>query len=422
MIIFIPCTHIHNYYYMKKPTSGLTRRSFLGNLSKAGLLSSIGLAPVAASASRLLRRDQAPGGHVFRCKPYLQYPAPDTISVMWLTARPCYSWVEYGTNGQTNLKANHVHDGLVAANNHLHRIELTGLQPGQQYSYKVCSRDITDFQPYKLTYGQTIESDTYTFTAPDPQAKEVSWLILNDIHDRPQSIPHLIGLHQQAPCDFVFFNGDMFDYQADEQQIIDHLLQPCGESFSTRTPFMYVRGNHETRGKYAREWQQYFHNPGAGNYFSFSWGPVHAIVLDTGEDKEDAHPVYAGIVDFDRYRAHQAKWLEKELQSPAFRKAKHKVVMMHIPHYHSGEWHGPVHCRQLFGDLFNRHKIDMMICGHTHQYGVHAPVKGQHEYPLIIGGGPKDGKRTLIQMKATQKNLSLTMLGDDGQKVGEYIV
>ncbi|HVI43635.1 MAG TPA: metallophosphoesterase family protein [Chitinophaga sp.] len=409
---------------MKKTNSELSRRTFLGNLSKAGILGVAGLSPVAAQAGSLLTPSspQEPAAHAFLCKPYLQHPAPDTITVTWLTTRPCYSWVEYSAEGQPARKAHSVTNGLVDANNRLHKIQLTHLEPGKKYSYKIFSKDIAEFQPYKLTYGSTIESETYTFTAPDPKAKEVSWVIINDIHDRPESIPHLMGLSGQAPYDFVFFNGDVFDYQSDEQQIINHMLTPCGNTFAPQTPFMYVRGNHETRGKYAREWHQYFDNPGHANYFSFTWGPVHAIVLDTGEDKEDNHPVYAGIVDFDAYRAQQAAWLEKELQSPAYKKARYKVVMMHIPHYHGGEWHGTVHCREMFGGLFNKHKIDILICGHTHTYGVHPPEPGTHNYPIIIGGGPKDGNRTLIKVKADQKQLILTMLKDDGTKVGEYKV
>ncbi|NIG53128.1 metallophosphoesterase family protein [Chitinophaga sp. Cy-1792] len=400
-----------------KKNSEQSRRAFLGNISKAGLFSMVSLAPAIAKAAP--QEPQEPS-HKFLCKPYLQYPAPNTISVVWLTAKPCYSWVEYNQEGQPPQKAHTISHGLVAANNTLHKIPLTDLQPGKKYSYKVFSKEITDFQPYKLTYGETISSDTFTFTAPDPQVKEVSWLMINDIHDRPESIPHLMGLNGNNPYNFVFFNGDVFDYQADEKQIIDHMLTPCGDSFSTQTPFMYVRGNHETRGKYAREWHQYFENPGRDNFFSFTWGPVHAIVLDTGEDKEDTHPVYAGIVDFDHYREQQAAWLEKQLQSSACKKAKYKVVIMHIPHYHGGEWHGTVHCREQFGELFNKYKIDMLICGHTHVYGVHPPEQGKHNYPLIIGGGPKDGKRTLIQVKADQKQLQLTMLDDSGNKVGEY--
>ena len=78
------------------------------------------------------------------------------------------------------------------------------------------------------------------------------------------------------------------------------------------------------------------------------------------------------------------------------------MVMMHIPHYYSGEAHGTLHCRELFAPLFDKYKIDLFIAGHTHKFGVFDPVPGKHSYPIIIGGGPKEGTRTLIKVKALQ--------------------
>jgi hypothetical protein len=49
-------------------------------------------------------------------------------------------------------------------------------------------------------------------------------------------------------------------------------------------------------------------------------------------------------------------------------------------------------------------------------------VKGQHLYPVIIGGGPKDGQRTLIKLRADAGNLQLVMLDDSGREVGNYTV
>ena len=96
--------------------------------------------------------------------------------------------------------------------------------------------------------------------------------------------------------------------------------------------------------------------------------------------------------------------------------------MMHIPHFYSGDWHGTLHCRELFAPLFDKYKVDMVISGHTHKFGVFPPEKGKHNYPIIIGGGPKDGNRTLIKVKATHQELSLKMLKDDGSEVGNYLV
>jgi hypothetical protein len=214
----------------------------------------------------------------------------------------------------------------------------------------------------------------------------------------------------------VFFKGDEFDYQEDEQQIIDHLLIPAGNAFASVKPFILTRGNHETRGKFRRELGNYFD----GDYvFTKTWGPVHFTVLDTGEDKEDTHPVYAGIVNFDQYRAEQAEKLKQIVKTPAFLKAKFRVVMMHIPHYYSGEWHGPMECRKHFAPIFEASKIDLFLAGHTHKFGIHQPVAGQHSYPIVIGGGPKDGNRTLIKVNANQKELKLVMLKDDGSEIGK---
>jgi len=407
---------------MQASEKGRSRRRFLHSLagvSAAGVAA--GLLPESVLAhAHLLQPADPDKGHVFLTAPYLQQPLPNAITVMWITNLPAYSWVEFGETANLGHKAHSVTNGLVDAYNRINRITLQGLKPGTRYYYRTFSKEITGFEPYKLTYGNTIESDILTFTTPEERPETVSWLIMNDIHDRPHSIPHLMKLNGNDPYDFVFFNGDMFDFQTDEQQIIDHMLAPCTAAFAKEKPFLYVRGNHETRGKYRRDLHHYFCNPDSRQYFSFTWGPVHFIVLDTGEDKPDDHPVYAGIVDFDAYRQEQLHWLEREVQTHAFKKAPFRVVMMHIPVFYSGDWHGTMHCRQLFAPVFNRHGIDLCISGHTHRYGVHEPVKGEHNYPVIIGGGPKEGQRTLMKVNADRKHLRLQMLDDAGVEVGKY--
>ncbi|MBO9154630.1 metallophosphoesterase [Chitinophaga sp. GCM10012297] len=407
---------------MQQDKPSLDRRGFLGNLTKAGILGAIGLTPAARLAAAATEEEAlavekafTEGEHTFLCPPYLQSPEPTGMTVMWMSNRPTYSWVEYGETAALGKTVHNVQGGIVDSYDRLHRIRLGNLKPGTTYHYKVFSKEITEFRPYKLTYGETISSGTFTFTTPAKNPKEVSWLVFNDIHDRGAlSFPHLMALNKD-PYDFVFLNGDMFDYQEDEQQILDHLLTPLGKTFASEKPFLFTRGNHETRGKYRRELASYFDGP---YIFTKQWGPVHFTVLDTGEDKEDTHPVYAGIVDFDEYRRQQAEDLKQIVQSPAFKKAKFRVVMMHIPHYYSGDWHGTMECRKLFAPVFEQAKVDLFIAGHTHRPGIHQPVAGQHSYPIVIGGGPKDGNRTIIKVKATEKDLNLVMIKDDGSELG----
>ena len=394
----------------------IKRRGFLQWISASTAIAAAG-SPLAVLGSELEK--SLPDTIAFLTKPYLQNPDPSAMTVCWLTNKKCVSWVELSVGDEPVVKVQHATDGLIAVNDSIQKIRLEHLLPGTVYRYQVFSKEILKFDPYKLVYGNTIASEKYQFTTPGMMAKEVSMIILNDIHDRPASFSHLMNMNGGHPYDLVFLNGDMFDFQKNEVQLVSNLLNPCGEIFSTIKPFLFIRGNHETRGSFARDIHSYFENIDDANYFAFTQGPVHFICLDTGEDKEDSHQEYGGLVNFDAYRERQSVWLEQQLKSRAYKKAKYKVVLMHIPHYHSGEAHGVLHCRKMFGDLFNQYKIDLLICGHTHVYGVHLPQEG-HNFPIIIGGGPLVSKRTVMRLHADQKRLSVTMTRDDGVIVGEY--
>ncbi|KFF10177.1 FN3 domain-containing metallophosphoesterase family protein [Flavobacterium hydatis] len=395
-----------------------SRRSFLTK-TIAGISGSViatGL-PLSALASNT-NPEVLDSKHDFLTKPYLQAPTNDGITIMWLTNQLCLNWLEYGETENLGTKAQQCAHGMMNTNSKINTVTLTNLKPNTTYYYKVFSKQILDFQPYKITFGDIINSETYHFKTLDPKAKDVSWLVLNDIHDRPESFGELIQLNQNKPYDFVFLNGDMFDYQTDENQIINHLLNPCSV-FSTKKPFMFVRGNHETRGKYSRNLLDYYYNYDKKEYYTFKIGPVFTIVLDTGEDKKDSHPVYGGTVNYDSYREEQAVWLEKQMKSKAFKNAPFRVVMMHIPHYHSDEEHGTTECRRLFGSLFEKYKIDLFVAGHTHEYGMFEPNK-DHSYHFVIGGGPETGIRTLIRIEANSKVLNLQMLNDSGKEIGLF--
>lgn len=394
-----------------------SRRKFLGAIAMTTTATGIGLSPLFAR-SRAELAGEIP--FEFLTEPYLQALTPTSVSIMCITSKNANTWLMYGEEKPSVMEQSEL-DGFKEANQTLFNIKLTDLAPGKTYYYKVFSKEILSFKPYELIYGEEIETAIFSFTTPLALGTEVSCLILNDIHDRPNSFSELISLNEEKPFDFVFLNGDVFDFQEDEKQLIDHLIAPCTKLFAKEVPFILSRGNHETRGKFSRNIKPYFAYPENDYFFTFRQGPVFFIALDTGEDKPDDAPVYAGIVNFDAYREKQARWLTKVMQSQAYQDAPYKVVFMHIPPFHSGDWHGTMHCRKLFNPLFERHKIDMVISGHTHRHGIHDP-QADHAYPIIIGGGPKDGTRTLIRLEANEKNLKVVMKADDSKIVGEYTI
>jgi len=359
---------------------------------------------------------------VFETKPYLQNPSSDGMTVMWKTSSNCLSWVEYGESS-TNLtnKAEATSCGLKQAYNSLNKIRLTGLTPGMTYYYRVCSQEITDFQPYNVTFGSTIYSDVFSFRTPELNETTTKMVILNDIHNTIGSFEILLGKVKPTDYDFAFLNGDMVNDLKDEDRIITGMIKPCTDNFATTKPFMSCIGNHEKRGASARSFCDYISLPDDENaYYTFTRGPVYFIVLDTGEDKEDNAGAYFGLADFDAYIQKEAIWLEKQLNSDACKAAKYKIVLMHIPPFYSG-CYGSARCGEFFNPIFNQYNIDLVIAGHTHVKGLHrATASTDHKYPILIGGGKAAGTRSIIKLTATESLLTAELINDIGMTDATY--
>jgi hypothetical protein len=393
------------------------RRSFLEKMSQIGALS---LLPVSATLAATVEEKNR-----FEAGPYLQNIGTHEVTIMWITHKYCFSWVEYGAGTYTSKREFGYNNGLIEANNRINKITLTDLKPGADHKYKIVSTEILGYKGSKVEFGETISSPLYGFKTPAENEEEFKMVVFNDIHDRPQIIPQLLYRHgytgNKRDYDFVVFNGDCFDWVTEESQMIDHLIKPAVDIFATEMPFILTQGNHECRGSFSRHIPNYYAYPEGKFYYAFTRGPVRFVVLDSGEDKADDSVEYGGLSAFDRYRETQKKWLEKEIESAEFKKAPFRIVLIHISPYHSGDWHGPMHCQEVFGPLLNKAKIDLQLSGHTHRYGTHDP-DSSHNYPIVIGGGPLEGNRTLIKLHATSKTLDLKMIRDDGEVVGKYTI
>ena len=121
-------------------------------------------------------------------------------------------------------------------------------------------------------------------------------------------------------------------------------------------------------------------------------------MLDCGEDKDDEHPVYAGLVDFDRYREEQAAWLKEVVRSKEFRRAERRIVIVHIPPTVERmaqveqnakrvpdlmTWRGNAHLGELLLPILNKADIDVMLSAHLHSHVVFPPQEGVVEFPII---------------------------------------
>jgi len=342
---------------------------------------------------------------------------------MWVTHKNSFSWVEYGDRMNLNRKFFSYQNGLIQANNRVNTITLPGIKSGQSHRYRIVSTEIVAVNGSQYKFGETMTSPIYSFDTPSETAEEFKMVIFNDHHERSQTIPQLLYRFgytgNEKDFDLVVFNGDVFDDLESEEQLINQFLIPCVNVFAKETPFLFVQGNHEVRGAFSRHLPDYLGFTNNQYYYAFTRGSVRVVVLDSGEDKTDDNWEYGGLVAFDQYREKQREWLRREIASPDFKAAAFRVVLIHISPWHSGDWHGTLHCREMFGPLLNEGKIDLQVSGHTHRFAYHQPDK-DHNFPIIIGGGPIEGNRTIMKFHATPSNIKVKVLKDDGEVLGDY--
>ena len=339
-------------------------------------------------------------GYSINHGPYLQGLSYDGVIVCFTTSHKGFSGVEIRKKGSEQVQLHRTSkDGLFEADNTLNAIHIEGLEPATEYEYRIISKRMLSFEPYKVTFGEEIASSWYTFRTFDPKATEVTFVVANDIHDDAQKCADLLDRMPLDEAEMVFYNGDIMSHYSREGQPYTSFIDVSVEKFASEKPFAVVRGNHETRGHLAREYDNYIYNTREGRYYGvYYFGTTAVVMLDCGEDKDDEHPVYAGLVDFDRYREEQATWLSEVVQSKEFRRAKRRIVIVHIPptvermaEVEENEklvadlmtWRGNAHLGELLLPVLNKADIDVMLTAHLHKQAIFPVQKGVVEFPII---------------------------------------
>lgn len=341
--------------------------------------------------------------------PLLLDMAEDSVVIEWTTDAPSDGKVSYGEHALDHEAVPQI-DGLVPVGT-MHRVVLRGLQPGRTYQYRIASRRVVALRPYWPDRGKTAESQVYSFTTFDASKQSTSFATMTDTHENVERVRALAELAQRQPVDFVVHTGDSVHYATGENQVKDKFLEPIATGLQGRMPLLYARGNHEYRGEFARSLGDYLHAQEGRYYYTRDQGPVHLVVVDTGEDKPDATNVYAGLNDLRAYRAEEYAWFKQVLADESrVRTAPFTVVLGHDP-----EWGWLDGANAEWTKRANEAKVDLFIAGHLHRLERVKPGERGNDFTILALGQDQ-----IARVEAGERELKVSVIDRTGKVLDAF--
>lgn len=286
--------------------------------------------------------------------PYLQNVETDRITVMWETDRPGESRVEYRGADRTWEEAGSTADVT------LHCVEITGLRADTPYRYRAVT-------------GRDVSAEAIFRTAPPLGSSGFRFGVYGDSRSNEQIHAHVAGTMESfIDSTFVLNVGDIVPSSSSGKEYFrEDFFQPL-DGLARETPIFVARGNHEATNPH---FETYLAHPcaasGSESYYSFDYGNLHVIVLDT-------------TADFGKGSA-QRTWLESDLEAASSEPLTDWIAAaFHHPPYSTGQ-HGPdARVRREICPLLEASGVNIVFTGHDHDY---ERIRQQNGVVYIVTGG-----------------------------------
>lgn len=325
-----------------------------------------------------------------KCGPWIQNACETEVTVLWTSQENVFAWVEVAPDDGTAFEAYarpryyHTVSGRRVSGTS-HSVRITGLEPGRSYRYRIYGKLVKDdSDPYGVHFGPAHRikfAGEGVFRTLDRNASRCRFVMLNDIHgnaDRYRALTQGVD-----SLDLLIMNGDMVSYITDIDAALSSVFGSVPQLVAD-VPSVWVRGNHETRGRDAAAMKQYAPTPTGEPYHLLRHGPVAFLILDAGEDKPDRNAEYSGMADFDSYRNEELQWLMQAVADPMFAQAPVKVAVMHIPAIgREDSWYGQKWVSENFVPILNQAGVDIMLSGHHHRHIYVLPGECGNAFPIL---------------------------------------
>jgi hypothetical protein len=310
------------------------------------------------------------GSSVLPRWPYLQQVTMTSAIVGWVTSSP--------SSGQQVIVTTPAGDAVatvpaepqttIARTSGTRQMwsHVTGLAPDTVYCYAIADENGTLVDRAGLRTAPAVGSETPT-----------RFLAFGDSGSGDGDQLALLDQMYTVPFDLAIHTGDLAYDSGTIGEIEDHVFGVYAGWFRSR-PFYPSPGNHDYKTQDAAPFRGVFALPNNERWYSFDWGNVHFVALDTEQ------PLGT-----------QATWLDEDLAATAL---PWKIVYLHEPPYSSGDHGSSTDVRAAFAPIFEKHGVQLVLAGHDHHYERIAPQKGVHY--IVTGGGGK-GTRAVARSSFT---------------------
>lgn len=331
--------------------------------------------------------------------PYLQSTTTRTTTVAW-GAREATGEVVLRKPGESEIvaRAPAKKANLEQPRNDIQvvKAELSGLEPTYLYCYQVVANGVALTAPAPLS------------TAAAPARKDpIRFIALGDSGTGGKAQRALMKRISEVPFDFMLLMGDIA-YESGTATQLEKRFFAVYRDYLRYVPAYPAIGNHERRTQQGRPYFDAFVLPGNERYYSFDWGDVHIVAIDTTQREAD-----------------QLRWLDADL---ARNKLPWVIVFGHHPPYTSS-FRGPQKAvRRAFAKILTQHEVDLVVSGHEHHYerfriaGVNYIISGGGGARLNAfwgntGALKQAAKHHFLAFEATATSLKMRVVGIDGEEI-----
>lgn len=405
----------------------MDRRTFITATGAAGILPAASLLvgqAKPAEAGPQFSAGSSPEGPAMVAAPVVSGPSHDAITILQPLARHATGFLEFAVAEGPFERVDAARGGLLPFEEHVLKFRLPPLPPGKQVRYRITARTVgwvpvKQFFHGKIVTGQPQVGPEQTFRTLDPAAASTRFVVWNDTHENEETLRSLHKATTTIRPDFLLWNGDQTNDVHFAKDMAGQFLAPLGLNIASHWPLAYVRGNHDVRGPAARHVPDFTGTPDDEFFYAFRSGPVAALVMDTGEDKADEHPYFGGLAAFQQLRERQARWLDRIVQETWFREAPFRILFCHLPLWWIRDrkdiewWEFSKVSRDAWLPGLIKGGVSLVISGHTHN-AQWMPASEAQPIGQLVGGGPQPTSATLIQGRASQQALTITMARLDG--------